>query len=87
MNASDAIEFKFRLRLYKSKVHLMMNNVKQGKKEVKSAIEIYSKEMKVSTSNVDKSFYSNSTASDDEEDEVDTEESLNDLITSGKANW
>jgi CCR4-NOT transcription complex subunit 10 len=42
----DIIEFRFRMHLYKSKLFLLESNLKTAKKEVKSALEIFQKEIK-----------------------------------------
>lgn len=42
----DTIEFRFRLHLYKAKLNLLQVNLKTAKKEVKSALEIFQKEIK-----------------------------------------
>jgi CCR4-NOT transcription complex subunit 10 len=42
----DVVEFRFRLHLYKSKLMLLLGNLKTAKKEVKSALEILQKEIK-----------------------------------------
>ncbi|OQS04931.1 CCR4-NOT transcription complex subunit [Thraustotheca clavata] len=43
----EIIEFKFRIHLYKAKIALMQENVKIAKKEVKTAMEVFQKEIKV----------------------------------------
>lgn len=45
-NRLDVTEFRFRLHLYKAKFVLLEGNLKTGKKEVKSALEIFQKEIK-----------------------------------------
>ncbi|TMW63246.1 hypothetical protein Poli38472_002187 [Pythium oligandrum] len=42
----DVVEFRFRLHLYKAKIMLLQSNLKVAKKEVKSALEIFQKEIK-----------------------------------------
>lgn len=42
----DVTEFRFRLHLYKAKFVLLEGNLKTAKKEVKSALEIFQKEIK-----------------------------------------
>lgn len=42
----DIVEFRFRLHLYKAKIWLLQNNLKTAKKEAKSALEIFQKELK-----------------------------------------
>lgn len=44
-NAS-VVEFRFRLHLAKAKLQLLKENVKQAKKEIKSALEIFQQEIK-----------------------------------------
>ena len=44
--ASDAIEFRYRLHLYKAKLRLLQSDVKHSKKEVKSALEIFQRELR-----------------------------------------
>ncbi|KAJ0409333.1 hypothetical protein ATCC90586_000570 [Pythium insidiosum] len=43
---ADVVEFRFRLHLYKAKMMLLQSNLKVAKKEVKSALEIFQKEIK-----------------------------------------
>jgi CCR4-NOT transcription complex subunit 10 len=45
-DAPEIVEFRFRLHLYKAKMLLLQANAKTAKKEVKSALEIFQKEMK-----------------------------------------
>lgn len=45
-NRWDVTEFRFRLHLYKAKFVLLEGNLKTAKKEVKSALEIFQKEIK-----------------------------------------
>ncbi|KAG7398569.1 CCR4-NOT transcription complex subunit 10 [Phytophthora boehmeriae] len=42
----DVTEFRFRLHLYRAKFMLLQSNLKTAKKEVKSALEIFQKEIK-----------------------------------------
>lgn len=46
----DVTEFRFRLHLYKAKLVLLEGNLKTAKKEVKSALEIFQKEIKARSS-------------------------------------
>ncbi|GLD92980.1 hypothetical protein PINS_up001572 [Pythium insidiosum] len=43
---ADVVEFRFRLHLYKAKMMLLQSNLKIAKKEVKSALEIFQKEIR-----------------------------------------
>ncbi|ETW09271.1 hypothetical protein H310_01670 [Aphanomyces invadans] len=43
---SHVVEFKFRLHLYKSKLALLHDNLKGAKKDVKTAMEIYQRDIK-----------------------------------------
>ncbi|KAH9155746.1 hypothetical protein AeRB84_002312 [Aphanomyces euteiches] len=43
---ANVVEFKFRLHLYKAKLALLHDNLKNAKKEVKTAMEIFQKEIK-----------------------------------------
>ncbi|KAL7692648.1 putative tetratricopeptide-like helical domain superfamily, ribonuclease H-like superfamily [Plasmopara halstedii] len=45
-NRWDVTEFRFRLHLYRAKFMLLQSNLKTAKKEVKSALEIFQKEIK-----------------------------------------
>ncbi|KAL4109324.1 hypothetical protein PRIC1_001025 [Phytophthora ramorum] len=45
-NRWDVTEFRFRLHLYRAKFMLLQSNTKTAKKEVKSALEIFQKEIK-----------------------------------------
>ncbi|KAI9922501.1 hypothetical protein PsorP6_002473 [Peronosclerospora sorghi] len=45
-NRWDMTEFRFRLHLYRAKFMLFQSNLKTAKKEVKSALEIFQKEIK-----------------------------------------
>ncbi|DBA03658.1 TPA: hypothetical protein N0F65_006837 [Lagenidium giganteum] len=44
--SQDVVEFRFRMHLYKAKILLLQSNLKTAKKEVKSALEIFQKELK-----------------------------------------
>lgn len=48
----DYAEFKFRLQLYKSSIRVLENNIKQSRKEVKSALEIFQHELKKAVSEI-----------------------------------
>jgi len=47
----EQTEFSFRLHLYKAKILLLQQNVKLSKKEIKSALEIFQRELRESDSN------------------------------------
>ena len=44
--SNDAIEFRYRLHLYKAKLRLLQCEVKHSKKELKSALEIFQRELR-----------------------------------------
>jgi len=46
----ELVEFSFRLHLYKAKVLLLQEQVKLSKKEIKSALEIFQRELRPASS-------------------------------------
>ncbi|KAF1330221.1 Ccr4-not transcription complex subunit, partial [Globisporangium splendens] len=61
-NRWDVTEFRFRLHLYKAKFVLLAGNLKTAKKEVKSALEIFQKEIKSRERTDESGAAANSTA-------------------------
>ncbi|TDH65719.1 hypothetical protein CCR75_006756 [Bremia lactucae] len=59
----DVTEFRFRMHLYRAKFMLLQSNLKTAKKEVKSALEIFQKEIKIYDRSESNTFASSSSLS------------------------